>query len=38
LPGVESQCLAHGSLGVHEEKPEAVVGAALPFLLGAVTG
>ena len=38
LSGIESHCLAHGSLGVHEEEPEAVVGVALPFLRGAVTG
>jgi pimeloyl-ACP methyl ester carboxylesterase len=38
LPGVASHCLAHGSLGVHEEEPEAVVEVALPFLRGAVTG
>jgi hypothetical protein len=38
LPGVESHCLAHGSLGVHEEELRAVAGAILPFLRGAVTG
>jgi pimeloyl-ACP methyl ester carboxylesterase len=37
LPGVESHCLAHGSLGVHEEEPEAIAAAASPFLQGAVT-
>jgi pimeloyl-ACP methyl ester carboxylesterase len=38
VPGIASHCLARGSLGVHEEEPEAVAGAALPFLRGDVTG
>jgi pimeloyl-ACP methyl ester carboxylesterase len=32
LSGIESHCLARGSLGVHEEEADAVVGVALPFL------
>jgi pimeloyl-ACP methyl ester carboxylesterase len=32
LPGIESRCLARGSLGVHEEKPDAVAEAASSFL------
>jgi pimeloyl-ACP methyl ester carboxylesterase len=32
LPGIESHCLARGSLGVHEEEADAVAGVALPFL------
>ena len=34
LPGIASQCLATGSLGLHEERADAVAEALRPFLLG----